>query len=288
MKILLIGNKGQVGAEIFDLALTKKYQIVGYDIDTLDIVDNDQVSAIVKKHLDVDVVINAAAYTTVDKAEEEVELAYAVNRDGVANLAQTCCKYGLPLLHISTDYVFSGESERAYSEEDAANPLSVYGGSKLAGDQILQQTWAKHIILRVSGVFGKYGNNFVKTILRLAEDRETLNIVDDQFCCPTAAADIARVLLIIAEHVVQGKAKWGIYNYCNSPVTTWYGFAQKIIELGGKKHQLKLKNLNKITTEQYPVKAKRPRNSALKVEKICRDYEVKRREWLPYLEEMIG
>lgn len=287
MKIILFGNKGQVGREIKELAQASNIELIGFDIDNLDITAEKQLQAVFAKTKKADLVINAAAYTAVDKAEDEKEKAFAVNSEAVKNIAILCKKNNLPLLHISTDYVFSGEKESAYTEFDLPNPLGVYGKSKLAGDEILKETWDKHIILRVSWVFGTYGNNFVKTILRLAQEREVLNVVGDQFGCPTAAKDIARVLLEIAEQIKNGKNLWGVYNYCNSPVTNWYDFALKIIELGKNKYSFKIKEINEITTDKYPTKAIRPKNSELQVKKIIADFGVERHEWSKYLSEII-
>lgn len=329
MKILLIGNRGQVGKEVQELAIKENIPIIGFDIEQIDITNLKSVLAVFKDYYNSDfavschpyvpdchsgirayrlrspachsresgnpdsdkfptfIVINAAAYTAVDKAEDEPELAYAVNTKGIENLAIACQKYNLPLIHLSTDYVFSGDSKQPYREDDLPNPLGVYGKSKLAGDQALINTWSKHIILRISWVFGKYGNNFVKTILKLAQERETLNIVGDQFGCPTPAADIARVLLILVGKIYSGKAIWGIYNYCGYPAVTWYDFAEKILEFAQGKYLLKLQKMNKINTEQYPTKAKRPANSELLVEKIIRDYGIERSEWIEYLENIV-
>jgi len=289
VKILLVGNKGQIGREIEELAAARGCVVYGFDVDSLDITDLAQVEDCFNKHgNNVDVVINAAAYTAVDKAEDDVVQAYAVNCDAVKNLALMCHKYNLPLLHISTDYVFSGEKDTPYNEQDVTSPLGVYGKSKLAGEEILAQNWEKHVILRISWVFGKYGNNFVKTMLRLAKEREELRVVGDQHGCSTAAADVARVLLLIAEQIIAGKPKWGIYNYCGWPATTWYEFAEKILELGRKKYVLKLKQLHKITTAEFPTKAKRPKNSELFVNKIIIDYSVARHNWIDYLQSTIS
>ena len=287
MNILLFGNKGQIGREIEELVKIKDIKITGFDVDSLDITDAEQVSSVFKQSVGVDFAINSAAYTNVDKAEDEYEKAYQVNCIGVKNLALSCRQYNIPLLHISTDYVFSGEKPSSYAETDVAEPHGVYGKSKLAGDQVLESIWHKHIILRVSWVFGKYGNNFVKTILRLAQERYVLNVVCDQFGCPTAAADIARVLFEIAEKVLRGKEKWGIYNYCNYPVVTWYEFATKIVELGRNRLQLRVKQINKIATDEFPTKAKRPKNSELFVEKINKDYGILRKSWDGCLCEVI-
>jgi dTDP-4-dehydrorhamnose reductase len=287
MNILLFGNKGQVGQEIEKCAKTKNVKIAGFDIDSVDIVDPAQVNYIVEKNQDANLVINSAAYTNVEQAEDEPEKAYQINCKGLENLALTCCQYNLPLLHLSTDYVFDGEKNRPYTETDITEPLGIYGKTKLAGDQILEKIWPKHVILRVSWIFGSYVNNFVKTMLRLARERDTLNVVGDQFGCPTAAADVARVLLEIAEKISLGQEKWGIYNYCGYPATTWYEFAMKIIELGRKRFPLKVKQINKTTTDKFPSKVKRPKNSELLVMKINKDYGIVRKDWNNYLTEVI-
>lgn len=288
MKILLVGNKGQVGREIEEMGAAQKKSILGFDIDQVDIVHAKQTMNLFSAHKDVDVVINAAAYTAVDKAEDEPEKAMAINAFGVKNLAIACKKHNIPLLHISTDYVFSGESAGAYHEDAMTNPLNVYGKTKLEGELALQATWEKNIILRISWVFGKYGQNFVKTILRLAQERETLNVVNDQFGCPTPASDVARVLLELADKIINGTEKYGVYNYCGYPCTNWYDFASKIIEFGKNKYVFTLKELNPIATKDYPTKAKRPRNSELLVQKICDDYAIERHKWESYLREIIN
>lgn len=291
MKILLIGNKGQVGREVEELALEQGMFIRGVDIDSLDITDAQRMESFFASNSDFNIAINAAAYTAVDKAEDERDRAYAINCDGVKNLASSCREFDIPLLHISTDYVLAGDKTSAYTEDDQTGPLGIYGASKLAGDQALINTWEKHIILRVSWVFGKYGNNFVKTILRLAQERETLNIVGDQRGCPTGARDIARVLLEIAGKIKGGNHSWGVYNYCGSPVTTWFDFANEIVRVGkgrlGDKANFKLQQFNKITTEQYPTKAPRPKNSELVVGRIICVYEIKRHDWSSYLLDLI-
>jgi len=167
MFILLTGSEGQVGREIMDLALKKQLSIIGCSKEQLDITQLNQIQKYFQQYPDINIVINAAAYTAVDQAEDEITKAYAVNRDGVKNLALICREKNIPLLHISTDYVFSGDADNGYREADEPGPLSVYGRSKLEGEEILRSIWNKHVILRVSWVFGRYGHNFVKTILKL-------------------------------------------------------------------------------------------------------------------------
>ena len=288
MKILLLGCLGQVGKEIAELADKKNIEVRGFDISTLDITDSDKVTEVVFANAEVDFVINATGYTAVDKAEDEPDKAFAINRDGVKNLALACKANNLPLLHLSTDYVFDGKKSGQYTEDDLPNPLNIYGKSKLAGELELIANWEKHIILRVSWVFGKYGTNFVKTILRLASIREQLSIVGDQFGCPTAAINIAHVFLEMAAIIKNEKnPKWGIYNYCDMPATSWHGFAENIIQLGQKKHALQLSHINKITTNDYPTKALRPSNSELMVKKITKHYGILGKKWMESLKQVI-
>ncbi|MBN2689823.1 MAG: dTDP-4-dehydrorhamnose reductase [Gammaproteobacteria bacterium] len=288
MKLLLIGNKGQVGREVEQSTETAGDLVYGFDIDAIDITNRKEVFDLFSKFSSVDVVINAAAYTAVDKAETDKELAYAVNRDAVENLALACKEYDLPLIHISTDYVFSGDKTSPYSEDDEVDPLGVYGKSKLQGEQLLFQSWDKAVVVRISWVFGRYGNNFVKTIVRLAKEREQLSVVRDQYGCPTPAADIARVLLHIARKIEAGCDRWGIYHYCGAPVTNWYQFARKIIDLASERVGLKIKQLNAITAAEYPTPAQRPMNSVLQVDKICHDYGIEQHDWMDYLKNVIA
>lgn len=299
MKILLFGCKGQVGQEIVELSEKLGYVVSGFDIDTIDITNVEQLTLCFENNCNkdkIDIVINASAYTAVDKAEDERDLAFAVNDFAVKNLAILCEKFDLPLLHMSTDYVFSGDANRPYTEEDEPKPIGVYAESKYYGELSLQKYWHKHVILRTSWVFGKYGNNFVKTILRLAREREEINVVGDQFGCPTSASSLAEVLLCVAEKIVYKKyTKWGVYHYCNSPATNWHEFAQNIVDIAKKipqyidnnASQFKLQNLNKITTAEYPTKAKRPQYSVLACDKIVRDYEVQMQDWHDELKKVL-
>ncbi len=226
MKLLITGAKGQVGTELVAAAFIRGHEVHGFGSKELDISNLEQVNNTVQK-IKPDVIINAAAYTAVDKAETEQELAYSVNSYGSENLATACQEQDIPLLHISTDYVYDGEKQSPYLETDRTNPMGVYGASKLEGDQKIQKTWHKHIILRVSWVFGEQGNNFVKTMLRLSQQRDELSIVDDQFGAPTSAKAISTCLLDILETAEfnQPQCPWGIYNLQSDPGVTWFGFA---------------------------------------------------------------
>lgn len=273
MKILITGAAGQVGRELVELinaasstsTLDIACNAVGFDSAQLDITSQAQVDATIRREQP-DCVINAAAYTAVDRAESESERAYAVNRDGVANLARACREANIPLLHISTDYVFDGDKASAYTEDDAPNPTSVYGASKLAGEQALAALWDKHVILRVSWVFGRYGNNFVKTMLRLGRERNELNVVDDQLGGPTGAQSIARTLIAIATHPQLGSTEldWGLRHFASEPSVTWCGFAKHIFARATALGLLKkLPVVSAISSAQYPTPVKRPANSQL-------------------------
>ena len=197
MRIIIVGAQGQVGWELTRRAPLLGHEVLAWDVAELDITD----AAAVNRALTAsgaEVVINAAAYTAVDRAEQEPESAFAVNRDGPAHLAAACHRLHIPLLHISTDYVYDGAKIDPYVEDDPTTPLGVYGASKLAGDEAVRQVLPRHLILRVSWVFGIHGQNFVKTILRLAREREELRVVADQSGCPTYAGDIADTLLELA------------------------------------------------------------------------------------------
>jgi dTDP-4-dehydrorhamnose reductase len=284
MKIIVTGASGQVGKEIILLCEQENLECIPLNSST-DITNKEALRSVFSSIQNIDFVVNCAAYTAVDKAEDEPEKAYAVNATGVENLAVLCKEFDVPLIHLSTDFVFSGEKASAYCETDIPNSVNVYGKSKYEGEKVLQKIWQKHLILRVSWVFGKYGNNFVKTILRLATERETLNVVGDQKGCPTAAEDIARVVIELIQKMQSGNQLWGIYHYVGEPVTTWYDFALEIVSLLQEKQNISLKKLNKVTSEEYVTKAKRPKNSELLVEKITSDYGIKRKGWISFLRQ---
>jgi len=285
MKIILVGANGQVGKEVQDLSKALNIPLVSFGHDILDITNFNSISNNLALHQDATVLINAAAYTAVDMAEDESEAAYQVNAIGPKNLATWCHKHSVPIIHISTDYVFSGDKASPYLEDDATNPMSVYGKTKLAGEQFVQDICPQHIILRVSWVFGQYGKNFVKTIIRLAKERETLKIVEDQIGNPTSAADIARVLLEITKQIPS--LTWGTYHYCGKDTVSWYQFACAIVEEAQKYEPLTVKEILPITTNEFPTKAARPQNSALNCDKIAALLEIPQTSWRGYLNELV-
>ncbi|MEQ9859654.1 dTDP-4-dehydrorhamnose reductase [Pectobacterium cacticida] len=263
MKILLTGANGQLG-RCFQDRLPAEWKILATDSDKLDITDITQVEQTVSQ-FQPDAIVNAAAYTAVDKAESEPELAARINVNGPANLATVAHKHNIRLIHVSTDYVFDGKATQPYTETSPTNPLSVYGKTKLAGEQAVVEAAPNSIIVRTAWVFSEYGNNFVKTMLRLAQERETLSIVNDQRGCPTYAGDLAQAIIML----LQIKAKSGLYHYCGDKEVSWYEFAEVIFKIAAQKTTVaKIPALKPITTEQYPTPAHRPTFSTLSCEKI--------------------
>ena len=280
MRILVIGARGQVGWELTQRAPLLGHEVLAWDVAELDITD----AAAVDRALAVsgaEVVINAAAYTAVDKAEQEPALAFAVNRDGPAHLAAACARLQIPLLHISTDYVYDGAKVEPYVEDDPTRPLGVYGASKLAGDEAVRQLLPRHLILRVSWVFGVHGHNFAKTILRLARERKELRVVADQYGCPTFAGDIADTLLELAGRIaeIDTRNAWGVYHYCGQPATTWHGFASAIVEMARARESLPVRAVTAITTAEYPLPAARPINSVLNCTRLQKNFNIISRPW---------
>ena len=289
MRILVLGARGQVGWELTRRAPALGHETLAWDVAELDITDAAAVDRALAAS-NAEVVINAAAYTAVDKAEQEPELAFAVNRDGPAHLAAACARLQIPLLHISTDYVYDGRKPGPYVEDDATAPLGVYGASKLAGDEAVRRLLSRHVILRVSWVFGVHGHNFVKTILRLAREREELRVVADQHGGPTFAGDIADTLLELAGRTTEmdANANWGTYHYCGEPATTWHGFASAIVELARARESLRVQTVTAITTADYPTPAARPANSMLDCTRLAARFGIRPRSWQTGLEALLA
>jgi dTDP-4-dehydrorhamnose reductase len=280
MKILIAGKNGQVGSCLVDqLSTISDVTLLALDREQLDITDATQVNKVVAE-FNPNIIINAAAYTAVDKAEQECELANAINRDGPQNLAQAANKINAAIIHISTDYVFDGDSADSYTESDVTAPQGEYGRSKLAGEQAVAQACPKHIILRTAWVFGEYGNNFVKTMLRLAKTRDTLGVVADQFGGPTYAGDIANAIVTISKQIIDGNQAYGIYHYSGFPHVSWHTFAEKIFEIALAQDVLVQPiKVNPITTLDYPTPAKRPANSRLNCHKIDSAFGIEQSDW---------
>lgn len=288
MRVLITGCHGQVGSCLTKQLTNKKNtEVLALDREHLDITSQEAVNAVVSDFSPT-IIINAAAHTAVDKAEEEVDLSYAINCDGPKYLAQAAQSVGAAILHISTDYVFEGNKVGEYAESDPTNPQGVYGESKLAGEIAVAQSCDKHIILRTAWVFGESGNNFVKTMLRLGQARDALSIVGDQFGGPTYAGDIASALIKIAKRITQGsEVEYGVYHYSGLPHVSWFDFAEAIFEGAVQQETLESKpTLTSITTDQYPTPAKRPSNSRLSNEKIMASFAIEASDWKAALDNI--
>jgi dTDP-4-dehydrorhamnose reductase len=281
VKLLIAGSDGQLGQEL--VRLGSEHELCAVDCDRLDITDIDAVQRVFTA-FHPDAVVNAAAYTAVDKAELEKEMAFAVNRDGPKNLAVMCERSGIPLIHISTDYVFDGAKTGAYTEDDPIGPLGVYGESKAAGEDTVRRNCSRYIILRTSWVFSSHGNNFVKTMLRLGSERSEIAVVADQYGCPTSARELARVIYSVLNHGTD----WGTYHCVQPEPTTWYGFARAIFEEAGKQGmELAEKTVKPIETRDYPTSAVRPVNSVLYCKKLQETFAINIRPWSESLSEVI-
>ncbi|MFO7560903.1 MAG: dTDP-4-dehydrorhamnose reductase [Desulfobacterales bacterium] len=287
MRILVIGCNGQVGRELCRLGKEAAFHIRPLDLPEFDITDKKAVDAAVKQENPF-LVINAAAYTAVDMAESDPDTAFAVNRDGPAHLASSCAEAGIPLIHISTDYVFDGSRKRPYVEDDPISPIGVYGRSKAEGDSEVRGRLDRHVIIRTSWLCSVHGKNFVKTILRLAIEQESIRVVSDQVGCPTFAPDLAEAILNIAGQVRRKKEiPWGTYHYCGRGETTWYDFARQIVEFARDDQRIKTRSIKPIGTKDYPTPAKRPAYSVLDCSLIEKHFGIQPKPWKESLGETV-
>jgi dTDP-4-dehydrorhamnose reductase len=285
-RLLLFGAGGQVGREIADRAGAFGIRLAGRTRQEVDIGDAAAVGSAMRE-IAPDIVVNAAAYTKVDQAETEAEAAFQANAAGARRVAQACAAAGVPLVHLSTDYVFDGRKAEPYREEDATGPLGVYGQSKAAGEEAVREACPEHLILRTSWVFGRYGANFVKTVLRLATERDTLRIVADQHGCPTAAADIAAAVLTAAPLLAAGDAPWGTYHFASGGATTWHGFAQEIVAAQARLTGRRVA-VTPIATVDYPTPARRPANSRLDSGKFAATFRFHAEPWEQRVRDVVG
>lgn len=277
-KILIIGGNGQLGNCLNKLSseYALDYEFHFTDYDTLDITNQKLINEYFSEY-EPHYCINVSAYTAVDLAEQEKEKAFAINAEGVGYLAEACAEKGIDLIHISTDYVFDGNINIPYSEDDFTNPLSVYGASKLEGENLALENNPKTIIIRTSWLYSEFGKNFVKTMLNLFGSKDELNVVADQFGQPTNANDLAEMIMKI---ISTEEKEYGVFHFSNYPETTWFDFAKKIAELSKSKIKI-----NPISTEQYPTPAKRPMRSTMCLDKIENSYNIEPKYWENSLEE---
>jgi dTDP-4-dehydrorhamnose reductase len=270
-KILVIGSKGQLGNELQELAAqVSSFQFFFYDVAEMDIVNKELVDKGIES-IKPDYLINCAAYTAVDKAETDKDVAFAINGDAVRNLALASTANGVKFIHISTDYVFDGEATKPYKEDDKVNPSSIYGLSKLKGEQEALSNNKEVIVIRTAWVYSTHGNNFVKTMLRLMHSRPEISVVADQYGSPTYAHDLASAIMKI---VSSGEWIPGIYHFTNEGVISWYDFATEIKKLSGFSCII-----HPITTDQYPTPARRPKYSVLDKTKIQQAFNIKLKDW---------
>ncbi len=288
-KILVVGCNGQVGQELLERAEAHGLVVSGLDLPAIDITDETSIRSALASNAP-DLIVNAAAYTAVDKAESESAIARAVNETGPKLLAEAAAGIGVPLFHISTDYVFDGQKEGPYEETDPVAPLGVYGATKTAGDDAVRASLTAHIILRTAWVYSSHGGNFVKTMLRLAGERDELSVVGDQHGCPTAAGDVADALLTIASQYFSEpesmRGRWGTYHFCSGPATTWHGFAEAIMKGAASRGRPSIP-VQRIPTADYPTPAERPKNSVLDCTKIQQTFGIMPRPWTLALNQVL-
>jgi dTDP-4-dehydrorhamnose reductase len=283
MKILLLGKNGQVGWEL-QRSLAPLGELIALDrhaVDGLcgDLADLDALRATIRK-VKPDVIVNAAAYTAVDKAESETELADRVNAQASGVMAEEAVSLGAWLIHYSTDYVFSGQGSKAWEETDPVAPVNHYGASKLAGEQAITASGCKHLIFRTSWVYGARGNNFAKTMLRLAKDRETLSVIADQIGAPTGADLIADVTALTLQQILHRPELSGLYHLAASGEVSWHGYASHVIEFAkANGEQLAVMAIDPIETTAYPTPARRPLNSRLNTQKLRDNFSLHLPDW---------
>ena len=286
LKVAVTGANGQLGFQLVK-KLADQVTLMAFDRAALDIANETDVREKLSAFAP-HIIINAAAYTAVDKAEQEPDLAKAINEAGPENLAKVAESLGAVLIHVSTDYVFDGMSETPYVETDAVNPQSSYGFSKLQGERAIITACHRHIILRTAWVFAEHGNNFVKTMLRLAQTRPELGVVADQIGGPTYAGDIADAIIqILSQLQASDEARYGVYHYSGMPYVSWHQFAEHIFAAAAKQQLIeKAPIVNAITTAQYPTPAKRPAFSKLDCSKIQQNFGVLPSNWQAALNDL--
>ena len=281
-RVLIVGNAGQVGVE-----LQRSFQgcgdIIGVDRESVDLAHADQVRELVRR-VEPEIILNAAAYTAVDRAESEPELAMAINAEAPRILAEEALRRNALLVHYSTDYVFDGSKQGPWTEQDAPAPLNAYGASKLAGDESIRQVGGRVLIFRTSWVYGPHGSNFLLTMLRLARQRDSISVVGDQIGSPTTSIELANATRAIVSGVIAGQfgaaEDWtGIYHMTCSGSTSWFGFAQAIFARAEKLLDGKIPQVIQITSPEYPTPAKRPRNSVLSNARLEQRFGVRLAPW---------
>ncbi len=283
MKVLMFGQTGQVAREICNLA-GEELAVTALGRKDADLRDPDRCADLILR-TDADVVLNAAAFTAVDKAESDVDTAMCVNAVAPEAMARACRTRGLPFLHISSDYVFGHSHMKRIRETDEGSPLNIYGQSKLIGDKAIEVAGGKFVVLRTSWLYSTYGSNFVKTMLKLGRERSRLTVVNDQFGGPTSAKDVAETLVTIARRFLGNTAVSGTYHFCGSPAVSWYRFAQEIFSQAGLVNAPKVVP---ITSAEWPAPAERPMHAILQCQKIADVYGIEQPSWRDALRPVVS
>ena len=287
MKVLVLGSKGQLGRCLYDQLIKTDYEVVYASRADFDIGDLSSLSENVSL-IKPDIVINAGAYTAVDKAEDDKQMADLINHGAVAKLANACKALNAWLIHVSTDYVFDGTATKPYSEDDKTNPQGIYGDSKLNGELAITRSGCNHIIIRTAWVFSEYGNNFLKTMLRLGAGHDELSVVGEQIGCPTYAQDIAKAIVVMVPSLNSENSCAGIFHYCGDQPCSWYEFALAIFaeaETCGLKTPIRI---NPIDTAEYPTRAIRPAYSVLECSKINSTFGIAPSNWRDGIKSVLG
>jgi len=287
MRLLVLGANGQLGRCLADHLSGTQHETILTSRSEIDITDFAATRVKISQ-INPDVVINASAYTCVDDAESETQKADLVNHLAVAHIAYVCADIESVLIHISTDYVFDGEASAAYREDAQTNPQGVYGKTKLLGEIAIQQTGCKHLIIRTAWLFSEYGNNFIKTMLRLGAERDELSIVGDQIGCPTYAQDLARAIVAMLPKIESNQCEYGVYHYCGDSACSWYEFAEAIFKQAKDRGFKVPRLINSISTADYPTPAKRPTFSVLDCSKVTTAFDITASNWRQGIVDVLG
>lgn len=278
MRVLVTGVRGQLGFDVMNELRRRRYDAVGVNRDEMDVTNSRQVQEVLTANAP-EAVIHCGAYTAVDRAEEEPEVCRKVNAEGTKNIADVCASLGCKLIYISTDYIFSGEGERPWEPDDMPNPLNVYGQTKYEGEQEIKSRLDKYFIVRISWVFGMNGNNFVKTMLRLGKENGAVRVVDDQIGSPTYTYDLAKLLVDMAESEAYGQ-----YHATNEGICSWYEFAKEIFRVAGMDEV----KVTPVSSDEFPTKAKRPKNSRMSKENLVKNGFNKLPSWQDAVGRYVG
>ncbi len=284
-RLMVTGAGGMTGSEVSERARRAGWEVCALSHADTDITDAAAVDA-AGDDFRPDVIINCASYTDVDRAESKPEIAAAINADGARNVARTSAAMGIPVIHLSTDYVFSGEARIPYAPDSNPDPIGVYGKTKLAGEAAVKEETASHVIVRTSWIFNHRGSNFVRTILRLAAERDELRVVDDQVGRPTSAADLADALLVVADAALENREVNGSYHFANAGATSWFGFARAIVEEASAR--TRSPRVVPISTREFPTAARRPAYSVLDTSSFTERFGVTPRPWREALRDTLA